>query len=357
MTHKIEINKINCIIRRDKWIYMSFLFVFFIYFTYSLLKNGTIDVPGIYIKTIYLVCTITLLISSTAYLIYLISVREKRPLIKFLDLIKTPFKMWEESINIALIITLIALTLSMYTDVKESIPDNINYYLDPYLIKIDNALHFGITPWKITHYLFSSPISSAVINLFYNLWFFICWIFLITFCFLYKNPSLRERTLISFLLCWTINGGIAATAFASVGPCFYDLFNEGSNQFIDLMQTLNQQNIYLDQEGFFLKVWALNTQNILWESYVTQSSEFGGGISAMPSMHVSMATLMALATYSWRKWLGIIFWVYMLIIMIGSVHLGWHYAVDGYIGSLMTIVIWLVVSRFTFKNPKQKDLI
>lgn len=119
------------------------------------------------------------------------------------------------------------------------------------------------------------------------------------------------------------------------------------------MSILKQQNTYLENEGYFLGIWSLNTQDMLWQSYALISSEFASGISAMPSMHVSMATLMALATYSLKKWVGLIFWLYMVVIMVGSVHLGWHYALDGYVGALMTIAIWIMVNKLLPKKSKQ----
>ncbi|HET9396791.1 MAG TPA: hypothetical protein VFO36_12100 [Nitrospiraceae bacterium] len=35
--------------------------------------------------------------------------------------------------------------------------------------------------------------------------------------------------------------------------------------------------------------------------------------------------------------------LYAIAIMIGSVHLGWHYAIDGYAGAIGSILIWWMV--------------
>ncbi len=66
----------------------------------------------------------------------------------------------------------------------------------------------------------------------------------------------------------------------------------------------------------------------------------GSGISAMPSMHVSMSVLMALGVSSLNKKLGFAFWGFTLIIYIGSFLLGWHYAVDGLVSAPITVFIW-----------------
>ena len=38
-------------------------------------------------------------------------------------------------------------------------------------------------------------------------------------------------------------------------------------------------------------------------------------------------------------------YVFAAVIMVGSVHLGYHYSLDGYVAGLMTVLIWLVSGR------------
>ena len=42
---------------------------------------------------------------------------------------------------------------------------------------------------------------------------------------------------------------------------------------------------------------------------------------------------------------GVVMWCFAAIVMLGSVALGWHYAVDGYAGALITIAIWKAVGK------------
>jgi hypothetical protein len=62
-------------------------------------------------------------------------------------------------------------------------------------------------------------------------------------------------------------------------------------------------------------------------------------------MHVAMATLFALLCWRVRRWLGVIMTIFALVIMIGSVHLAWHYAIDGYVGASGILLIWCLVGR------------
>jgi membrane-associated phospholipid phosphatase len=60
-------------------------------------------------------------------------------------------------------------------------------------------------------------------------------------------------------------------------------------------------------------------------------------------MHVANAVLFAL--YAGRRWpsASAFFWLFAIVIMVGSVVLGWHYAVDGYAGGLISIAVWKMV--------------
>ena len=138
---------------------------------------------------------------------------------------------------------------------------------------------------------------------------------------------------------WAILGGFLATLFSSVGPCFYGDLTGDHDTFQPLMQYLSMAN-----EKFH--IFALDAQSLLWEKYVVGEMAIGSGISAMPSMHVSQALLMAIFSFHKNKTFGVFFSVYAIFILIGSVHLAWHYAVDGYLSIILTPVIWTVAGFF-----------
>ena len=64
-------------------------------------------------------------------------------------------------------------------------------------------------------------------------------------------------------------------------------------------------------------------------------------ISAMPSVHVAIAVLFALAGREAGRVAGLVLTAYALVVLVGSVHLGWHYAVDGYFAALATGLSWV----------------
>jgi hypothetical protein len=57
-------------------------------------------------------------------------------------------------------------------------------------------------------------------------------------------------------------------------------------------------------------------------------------------MHVAMAVLIALVAWARHRAAGAALWLYAAVIMVGSVALAWHYAVDGYVGGLMAWATW-----------------
>ncbi|SBS29725.1 hypothetical protein MAQ5080_01483 [Marinomonas aquimarina] len=332
-------------IKRDMDIYLLCTLIVLIHFSTHLL----LDVPlstSIYFETIIRASILTGTLAMIVNFIRIIIIREKKPIRAFLSPLLHHIKNPYESINLIIILCFVSVVFSIYTTTKQFIPNLVPFYLDPFLVKADYYLHFNNHPWELTHKLFNTSFLSGTLNLFYNLWFFFFWIFLMYFCFSKSRESLRKNSIITFLLCWVINGNILAILFSSAGPCYYDNLYQNSAPFGALFEVLNAQNLELVQNNHFLGIWSLNIQDLLWQSYISGSSTFGGGISAMPSMHVSVATLMALSLANMNRILGLLGWLYLIIILIGSVHLGWHYALDGYISILTTVAIWYAVKKY-----------
>ena len=344
--------------KRDKYIYLLTIASILIHFILHQ-AFGTPFLTNLYLVFTFKAFVVTGAMGLVAYFFVLIYRREKSPLKKYFELIKYPFKNPSEAINFSLMLAAISFILSVYSSTKDAIPYLVPYYLDPFLVSLEETLHFGYQPWEITHSIFTTSFATGVINLLYNLWFFFCWIFLIYFCMAVHKAQIRQQAIISFIFCWLLIGGVCATLLSSVGPCYYSYLYDNPPLFDPLMELLTSQNNELLEKDGFLGVWALKTQHELWNSYLSDDSIFGSGISAMPSMHVSMATLMALSLSALNKKLGVLGWLYVFVILIGSVHLGWHYALDGYLSIPLTVAIWYAVKKLSqstrpIEEPKKK---
>jgi membrane-associated phospholipid phosphatase len=60
----------------------------------------------------------------------------------------------------------------------------------------------------------------------------------------------------------------------------------------------------------------------------------------MPSMHVSDAFLYYLAMRHVSRTAKWLFLAFFLVILVGSVHLGYHYALDGIVSIVATTALW-----------------
>ena len=136
-----------------------------------------------------------------------------------------------------------------------------------------------------------------------------------------------------------------AILFSSAGPVYYGRVVGDNSVYAPLMDSLYAFNEEFS-EGWF-KIFSLNTQETLWENYLKQDVNIGSGISAMPSMHLSIATLLYLSARQLNSAFGYLMLTFLIIILIGSVHLGWHYAIDGYAGILLTCLVWKISGKIT----------
>ncbi|MBW3694255.1 PAP2 family protein [Vibrio sp. T187] len=345
--------KMQSEVKRESLLY-SFIFVSSLFvFVISKVFFAEIHIDYnlfLYLKVLLETCYVTLTAWCVYYYFYLLVRRHPHPMRQFYAKVKSfvfpPYRLF----GCLLLLLALNLTFSCYTYIKALIP-NIHYFSwDVSFYQLDKMLHFGVSPWEITHAIFSTPWSSFVINFLYHLWFFIMWGTVLVFIFNKNLSHLRTQFLLSFLSSWLITGGVFAVLLSSAGPCYLHLISPDFTYYQPLLDRLNAQSNELVADGF-LPLWVLGVQDMLWQSYLENTGGTWAGISAMPSMHVAIAVLMALSLSKVNRYLGYVMWLFAIIIQIGSVHLAWHYAVDGYMSFILTCIIWFACGRLARLQP------
>jgi hypothetical protein len=222
-----------------------------------------------------------------------------------------------------------------FTSYKTAIPGLMPYYADPWLANIDFMI-FGVDPWRLTHAVIG-PAGTVVIDRIYAIWFLIMMLYIGWFCFT-RNQRLQLRGLLSYLLVSVLLATVCAPLLSSVGPCFFENFYHNARYapMVAELRAIHENDTLL----------AVKAMNFLLDS--VGKERFGAGISAMPSIHVAIAFLCFLVAWEygrhwWAKLLGFLFFA---IILVGSVHLGWHYAVDGIMSIAVTGLVWWGTGRF-----------
>jgi hypothetical protein len=219
--------------------------------------------------------------------------------------------------------------LGAFASQKQAIGQIVGLPWDGPLAAIDQALHGGVLPWRWTWPLFSDG-AIVLIDRLYGAWGVVSLGF--TTWLTWTWHPLRHQARVAWLLLWIGAGTMAAWGFASGGPVALD--------------ASSAYGPWLDRLYAVPGLMTTEMHAALLETYRTGQFVPFGGISAMPSMHVGGIVLVAIV--AWRRWrpLGAACWGYAGVIQIGSVVLGWHYAIDGYAGALLAWGCWRIAGRW-----------
>lgn len=206
------------------------------------------------------------------------------------------------------------------TWLKVMLPITQGFWADLPLAAADRII-FGKDPWIISHDLFGW--ITSLLDRVYVTWAPLKFAAVIGVTLAAASPNKSRAMLAYFLTMSTCC--LAQFALPSAGPVFYSHLGLG-DQF----------------RAMPIEPWVASARDYLWADYLAGGGKPGGGISAMPSVHVAMTLWVALVVRAYfprLQWLG---WIYLAAILIGSVHLGWHYALDGIVAIAIAMAGWLI---------------
>ena len=236
---------------------------------------------------------------------------------------------------------LFALLMTSFNLFKQSVLPLAGFGLDPLFADMDRALFLGTDPWRVTHAIFASPWATWGFDKAYHLWFVPMSLGLIICSVLpARFDRVRIRYLLSYAAIWIGIGSIAAALMPAAGPCFQPESIGQVSGFAPMVAHLHAQQAWLSEQMPGAQIAALQFQAMLIQIHASGDVTIGGGISAMPSMHNALAALFAMTAFQFNRTAGLALTGYAALIWIGSIHLGWHYAVDGPVAVAMTYAIW-----------------
>jgi hypothetical protein len=205
---------------------------------------------------------------------------------------------------------LAGLDMYFYMIMKPELNLLLPFWADPYLANID-AWILGRDGWQL-FVNWNLDLMSWVYSPF---WFFSV---LFTFYWLLLKPPSKTKSaaIVSYFATWSLFGTIAQALFSSGGPIFYQRLGLGER--FDAMPVPELERRIADY---------------LWQNYSQHSLAPGAGISAMPSLHIATMAWIVLSLAVYHSRLTAPAAALSLYIYVGSVALGWHYAIDGLVGA------------------------
>lgn len=242
---------------------------------------------------------------------------------------------WQRWMELLRSLLAIKLCLLIYTHLKQAIPLLNPVLYDDQFWALDRWIHLGLSPTQLTLDTLSSPFMSRSIDTLYVLWYAIKAPFLVYFLF-FATRDRRRHFLTCYVLLWMIGGGFAIW-LPSLGPIYTnpELFTQ-----VDMpLANVIQGKLWTHYEQLLA-----NPEQYRFAIY--------DGVAAFPSLHVGIVVLFTVAIFQFRP----LFWAmvsYSVIIQIGSVLLGWHYAVDGYFLAVLAVLIFMGVRPLLLQASKR----
>lgn len=226
-------------------------------------------------------------------------------------------------------ILLIGMQMAVLMWTKTMMPLVAGFWADPGLAELESDL-FGGDLWQVTQLL--PDWASIALDRTYVTWAPVK--FAVLFGLLLAPASARKGRLMLTYFLMVAAAALGQYLAPSGGPIFYELIGHG-DRFADMP----------------IEPWAATTRDFLWADYLRGGGQLGGGISAMPSLHVAIAAWCALVLHRYWPRLAFVGWAYAFVIFVGSVHLGWHYALDGIVSFALLIIAYAVAGTVTEDKP------
>lgn len=281
-----------------------------------------------YFSTSLAITFVSLLLSVFWWVLQMARVRADEPLRIVKD------KLHERAAFLILPGLVLPLFLVSFTVAKTAIPFVVGYSWDPFLAHADRVI-FGDDAWRIAHHWLGDG-SARALEWFYCAVWGIGLFFVMALIPLNASAKFTGRFYTAMMMTWLVGGFGLAYLLSSTGPVFAHLVNSDAGDQFTRMRVVIDSTL-----SPFGPIRA--GQDYLASQLHSHVAVKGGGISAMPSMHVAAPSICVLASRGTR-WLipSSLFWV---IIFIGSGYFGYHYWLDGVVAGAVAAAAWAIAKQ------------
>jgi hypothetical protein len=226
------------------------------------------------------------------------------------------------------------LFLASFTGTKTAIPFLVGYTWDHFWAEADRLI-FRDDVWRIAHHWLGNG-ATRPLEWFYVVVWGLGLIFVMALVPVNASARFTGKFYTAMMATWLLGGFVLAYLFSAAGPVFAHLVSTNSaDQFVDLRAVLNAT---LKPHG---PIWT--TQLYLPNALHSHMAVRGGGISAMPSMHLGAASIYVLGARR-TCWLipSVLLWVTTFV---ASGYFGYHYWIDGIVAAGVAVVCWAAAER------------
>lgn len=213
-----------------------------------------------------------------------------------------------------------------YTNFKPAIPLLNQKLYDEFLFQCDHYFLNVLSLGGLIRFPKNSTITLFFDTIYPHMWTLAS----ITLVAAYRNRLLFWQ----FLGGWCLAFGFSvpiSMIFPSLGPAFYkpELF------------------AYIDS------TISAKAMQILWKNYqlfktnpISTKIFCANGIVAMPSLHIALAYQSIIVLGKIYSSLKLVFWILLILYIIATMYLGWHYFLDGLAGILLGLISYKVSTKF-----------
>jgi hypothetical protein len=229
----------------------------------------------------------------------------------------------------------------MFTTAKQALSRvDLGFPNDVLQAEIDRVLHFGVDPFHLLYAAAKNEIVLRMVESIYNdLWFLVVFTVLFLVAISPSARAVRLRYVACYFLTWALVGTLFAAIFRSAGPVFYELATGDGQRFAEIVNFLSLNTDHGTS--------TMGRVEYLEAVRASGDLSLAGGISAFPSVHVGVTALNAFFAFEVSKRLGYIATGFLGFVLLASVYLGWHYAIDGYAAIVIAGAIYYGMRKAT----------